>query len=56
MRMIKTFNEFIKESLFQPCIICTDDIIIADKNYIKKQNGMICLSCDRENKLKKILN
>jgi uncharacterized membrane protein len=56
MRMIKKFNEFIKESLLQPCSLCKVDIVLGDNNYIKKQNGIVCLSCDRENKLKKILN
>jgi hypothetical protein len=56
---IKTFDEFIKNSNIVFCHRCTSKIdTITDKyNFIdiNKQKVNICLSCDRESKLNKIL-
>jgi predicted SprT family Zn-dependent metalloprotease len=54
---IKTFREFIKDVEYNyPCKECKDNIDTRTDTYFIKQNEYICLSCDREDKLKKILN
>jgi hypothetical protein len=59
MRMIKTFDEFIKDSHIVFCYGCTSKINTETDKYnfteIDKRKVNLCLSCDRESKLNKIL-